>query len=220
VQPDYFATIAKRLSESGLLREENGRWRRVIIEKPFGHDLDSARKLNSQLTSVLQEHQIYRIDHYLRVFQVCTRITASFDGTARVWEAATGKPISEPLRHEGWVTSAQFSLDGQRVLTVSRGVHSAAQFWDIPAANSKDMSIEALLLAALAEANGGVTSDFRTGREFHCPYSRASQRNLGENKSRAFRSLIEVNSIATISAVEHLVLEKPNRLPIFQSQHY
>ena len=65
VQPDYFATIAKRLSESGLLREENGRWRRVIIEKPFGHDLDSARKLNSQLTSVLQEHQIYRIDHYL-----------------------------------------------------------------------------------------------------------------------------------------------------------
>ena len=58
VQPDYFATIAKRLSESGLLREENGCWRRVIIEKPFGHDLDSARKLNNQLTSVLQEHQI------------------------------------------------------------------------------------------------------------------------------------------------------------------
>ena len=60
VQPDYFATIAKRLSEAGLLHEENGRWRRVIIEKPFGHDLETARKLNSQLTSVLQEHQIYR----------------------------------------------------------------------------------------------------------------------------------------------------------------
>jgi glucose-6-phosphate 1-dehydrogenase len=53
VQPDYFATIAERLSEAGLLREENGRWRRVIIEKPFGHDLDSARKLNAELTSVL-----------------------------------------------------------------------------------------------------------------------------------------------------------------------
>jgi hypothetical protein len=37
------------LAEFGLLREENGRWRRVIIEKPFGHDLDSARQLNSQL---------------------------------------------------------------------------------------------------------------------------------------------------------------------------
>jgi glucose-6-phosphate 1-dehydrogenase len=65
VQPDYFATIAKRLSEAGLLQEENGRWRRVIIEKPFGHDLASARELNTQLTSVLREHQIYRIDHYL-----------------------------------------------------------------------------------------------------------------------------------------------------------
>ena len=64
VQPDYFAAIAKQLSEAGLLREEKG-WRRVIIEKPFGHDLESARKLNGQLTSVLQEHQIYRIDHYL-----------------------------------------------------------------------------------------------------------------------------------------------------------
>src|SRR5207253_2039647 len=43
VQPDYFGTIAKRLSESGLLREEDGRWRRMIIEKPFGTDLASAR---------------------------------------------------------------------------------------------------------------------------------------------------------------------------------
>jgi glucose-6-phosphate 1-dehydrogenase len=43
----------KRLSGAGLLREENGRWRRVIIEKPFGHDLASARELNTQLTSVL-----------------------------------------------------------------------------------------------------------------------------------------------------------------------
>ena len=46
VQPDFFATIAQRLSEAGLLAEGDGRWRRVIIEKPFGHDLASARKLN------------------------------------------------------------------------------------------------------------------------------------------------------------------------------
>ena len=65
VQPDFFATIAQRLSEAGLLAERDGRWRRVIIEKPFGHDLASARTLNAQLTSVLKEHQIYRIDHYL-----------------------------------------------------------------------------------------------------------------------------------------------------------
>ena len=48
-----------------MTREEPGRWRRIIIEKPFGHDLALAKELSSKLTSVLQEKQIYRIDHYL-----------------------------------------------------------------------------------------------------------------------------------------------------------
>ena len=65
VQPSFFAQIAKMLAQYGLTKEEDGRWRRVIIEKPFGHDLASARELNRNLTSALQEHQIYRIDHYL-----------------------------------------------------------------------------------------------------------------------------------------------------------
>jgi glucose-6-phosphate 1-dehydrogenase len=55
----------QRLGEAGLVQEENGRWRRVIIEKPFGRDLDSARALNRDLGQVLTEAQIYRIDHYL-----------------------------------------------------------------------------------------------------------------------------------------------------------
>jgi glucose-6-phosphate 1-dehydrogenase len=45
--------------------EENSRWRRVIIEKPFGHDLESAHALNTEIKKVLEEKQIYRIDHYL-----------------------------------------------------------------------------------------------------------------------------------------------------------
>src|SRR5260221_5165974 len=64
VQPDFFAVIPKMLTERGLTREE-GCWRRIIIEKPFGRDLASARELNAKLTAVLKEHQIYRIDHYL-----------------------------------------------------------------------------------------------------------------------------------------------------------
>src|ERR1700757_2774607 len=64
VQPSFFATIAKMLAQYGLSREE-GNWRRVIIEKPFGHDLASALDLNRDLTGALQEHQIYRIDPYL-----------------------------------------------------------------------------------------------------------------------------------------------------------
>jgi len=65
VAPRFFAPIAKQLGNAGLVKEENGKWARVIIEKPFGHDLDSARQLNQDLKKVLTEKQIYRIDHYL-----------------------------------------------------------------------------------------------------------------------------------------------------------
>jgi glucose-6-phosphate 1-dehydrogenase len=63
--PDVFALVAERLAEAGLLREENGRWRRLVIEKPFGTDLESARELNRRLLGLVAESQIYRIDHYL-----------------------------------------------------------------------------------------------------------------------------------------------------------
>ena len=63
--PAQFAPIGCRLGGSGLAREQNGVWRRLIVEKPFGSDLASARELNRKLLEVLSEHQIYRIDHYL-----------------------------------------------------------------------------------------------------------------------------------------------------------
>ena len=65
VPPSIFDDYVRQLGEAGLLREEEGRWRRVIIEKPFGHDLESARVLNRRIREVLGERQIYRIDHYL-----------------------------------------------------------------------------------------------------------------------------------------------------------
>jgi glucose-6-phosphate 1-dehydrogenase len=63
--PDAFAPIARELGRTGLLREENGAWRRLVVEKPFGTDLDSAKTLNGELLKIVDEHQIYRIDHYL-----------------------------------------------------------------------------------------------------------------------------------------------------------
>jgi glucose-6-phosphate 1-dehydrogenase len=62
--PSEFAVIVRGLAGAGLTREDGG-WRRVVIEKPFGHDLESARALNRELTSLLSESQIFRIDHYL-----------------------------------------------------------------------------------------------------------------------------------------------------------
>jgi glucose-6-phosphate 1-dehydrogenase len=65
VAPRFFAPIVQQLGQIGLTKEENNHWTRVIVEKPFGHDLDSARQLNQDLKKVLSEKQIYRIDHYL-----------------------------------------------------------------------------------------------------------------------------------------------------------
>jgi glucose-6-phosphate 1-dehydrogenase len=62
--PSLYGKIVQNFGASGLNREERG-WTRIIIEKPFGHDLESARALNTQMRDVFHEPQIYRIDHYL-----------------------------------------------------------------------------------------------------------------------------------------------------------
>ena len=61
----FFGPAVAALGAAGLTTESNGQWRRVIIEKPFGHDLASAKALNAEILKTLQEHQIYRIDHFL-----------------------------------------------------------------------------------------------------------------------------------------------------------
>ena len=77
--PSFFGEIVKQLGAAGLTDETTAAadaankktpslpagWRRVVIEKPFGHDLDSALALNTEVLGVLAEHQVYRIDHYL-----------------------------------------------------------------------------------------------------------------------------------------------------------
>jgi glucose-6-phosphate 1-dehydrogenase len=63
--PSAFAPIAQQLGRVGLLREEGDAWRRLVVEKPFGTDLASAKALNDELLKLVTEHQIYRIDHYL-----------------------------------------------------------------------------------------------------------------------------------------------------------
>ena len=63
--PEFFPSVVQQLGAAGLAREEGQQWRRVVIEKPFGHDLASAVALNRAIGEVLQEEQIYRIDHYL-----------------------------------------------------------------------------------------------------------------------------------------------------------
>ena len=61
----FFGPIVESLAQAGLMDEAQGGFRRVAVEKPFGHDLASAKALNRQILSVVEEHQVYRIDHFL-----------------------------------------------------------------------------------------------------------------------------------------------------------
>ncbi len=63
--PTLFSTIVERLGEAGMNRGENGGWARVVLEKPFGRDIASAKALNRDIRRYFEESQIYRIDHYL-----------------------------------------------------------------------------------------------------------------------------------------------------------
>src|SRR3954454_16132591 len=63
--PENYATIIQQLGAAGLAKSPSGGWVRIIIEKPFGRDLPSARALNNEVHQVFDESQVYRIDHYL-----------------------------------------------------------------------------------------------------------------------------------------------------------
>lgn len=97
--PSFFAGIVAHLGEVGLTRQEQGRWRRVIIEKPFGHDLDSARTLNRDIQRFLTEDQIYRIDHYLGKETVQNIL---------VYRFANG--ITEPIWNRRYVDHVQITV--------------------------------------------------------------------------------------------------------------
>jgi glucose-6-phosphate 1-dehydrogenase len=65
IADQLFGTVVEQLGKAKLSEERDGAWRRVVIEKPFGHDLESARALNASILRTLHEHQIFRIDHFL-----------------------------------------------------------------------------------------------------------------------------------------------------------
>jgi glucose-6-phosphate 1-dehydrogenase len=96
--PKFFGQIVRHLGTAGLSRQENGRWRRVVIEKPFGHDLDSAKDLNVEIKAVLDENQIYRIDHYLGKETVQNIMVFRFDNA-----------IFEPIWNRRYIDHVQIT---------------------------------------------------------------------------------------------------------------
>lgn len=110
--PQYFAPIVKQLGRVELTNEvDDGPWRRVVIEKPFGRDLESARQLNQEIKQVLDEDQIYRIDHYLGKETVQNIMVFRF-----------GNGMFEPIWNRQYVDSVQITA-AEKVGVEQRGAY-------------------------------------------------------------------------------------------------
>ncbi|MBF6600483.1 MAG: glucose-6-phosphate dehydrogenase [Dehalococcoidia bacterium] len=97
--PTAYAEIAHHLGEANLSRSPSGGWARLVVEKPFGRDLESAKKLDQSLGLVFRERQIYRIDHYLGKETVQNILVFRF-----------GNGIFEPIWNRRYVNDVQVSV--------------------------------------------------------------------------------------------------------------
>ena len=97
-QPSYYGTVVDGLGAAGIGESRPGGWRRIVIEKPFGHDLESARELDTRIHKVFPEEEVYRIDHYLGKETVQNILAFRF-----------GNGIFEPLWNRRYVNHVQIT---------------------------------------------------------------------------------------------------------------
>jgi len=115
IPPDLFANVTQKIVKNGLGKEENGNWRRFIFEKPFGRDLESAKKLNADLLKILKESQIYRIDHYLGKETVQNLLVFRF-----------GNSIFEPIWNRNFIDHVQVTVAEKLGVELRGGYYDSA----------------------------------------------------------------------------------------------
>ncbi len=132
-QPSQFAEIAGQLGRVGLDHElHDAGWRRIVIEKPFGHDSESARRLNREVGKVFRESQVYRIDHYLGKETVRNLLIFRF-----------GNGIFEPLWNRRYVDNVQITV------AESIGIENRGAFYEETGASRDVLQNHLLQLVSL-----------------------------------------------------------------------
>jgi glucose-6-phosphate 1-dehydrogenase len=145
--PSLFSTIVKRLGDAGL-NKEDGHWSRVIIEKPFGRDLETAEALNATVSEVFKESQIYRIDHYLGKDTVQNILVFRF-----------GNSMFEPIWNRNYVDYVEITA------AESLGVGSRAGYYEGAGALRDMVANHLLQLLTLTAMEPPVAFDADNVRE-------------------------------------------------------
>lgn len=146
--PTVFESVTSLISRTGLTQTKEGGWARLIIEKPFGHDLESARTLNEHLRNHFREEQIYRIDHYLGKETVQNMMVFRF-----------GNGIFEPIWNRNYVDHVQITV------AESLGIGDRGGYYDRSGAIRDMMQNHVMQLVALTAMEPPVAFDAKAVRD-------------------------------------------------------
>jgi len=151
IPPKAFPVVTQQLRASGLAEDKDGAWRRVVIEKPFGSDLKTARELNAIVESVFEPDSVFRIDHYLGKETVQNLLTLRF-----------ANQMYEPLWNSNYVDHVQITM------AEDIGVGGRAGYYDgIGAARDviQNHLLQLLALTAMEEPVAFDASSLRDEKE-------------------------------------------------------